>query len=339
MFTELSDPKSPLHDNAIAKLIMSPNKADQNKAASLVIESITSSHPSGPFLDFVNPKILLSNWQRHVETANKYNDPGKFTTLIAFEWTSIPDHQNMHRNVFFRGDTGPEAPYSAFDSTNPEDLWTYMEVQRDLGLDVIAIPHNGNVSNGLMYAPTTYPRGDAINARYAQRRALNEPLTEMIQTKGASETHPSLSPNDEFADFEMFPHLIGSPRGQQGQERLHSAGADRGTDPRREARNQSRSSTASSPVRMCIRGTPGTRSSTGTALTEWPTTPPRPGSTRSRTRVVSPAAIVGSAGATAVWAEENTRASIFDAMKRKGDLRNLGALDSFALLRRLGLRE
>jgi hypothetical protein len=212
VFTELSDPKSPLHANAISKLITSSDPADKNKAASMVIESITSSHPSGPFLDFVNPKILLSNWQRHVETANKYNDPGKFTTIIAFEWTSIPDHQNMHRNVFFRGDTGPEAPYSAFDSTNPEDLWTYMEIQREVGLDVLAIPHNGNVSNGLMYAPTTYPRGDAINARYAERRALNEPLTEMIQTKGASETHPSLSPNDEFADFEMFPNLIGSSR-------------------------------------------------------------------------------------------------------------------------------
>jgi len=209
VFTQLADPKSPLAGNAIAKLINSPDPADNNKAASEVIASITSSAPAGPFLDFVDPKIIRSNWKRHVETANKYNKPGKFTTIISFEWTSIPNSQNLHRNVFFRGDTGPEAPYSAFDSVDPEDLWTYLEVQRDVGLDVIAIPHNGNVSNGLMYAPTNY-RGDPIDARYAERRALNEPLTEIIQTKGASETHPSLSPNDEFADFEMFSNLLGT---------------------------------------------------------------------------------------------------------------------------------
>ncbi|MFA9472155.1 MAG: DUF3604 domain-containing protein [Deltaproteobacteria bacterium] len=316
VFTELSDPKSPLHDNAISKLITSSDPADKNKAASMVIESITSSHPSGPFLDFVNPKILLSNWQRHVETANKYNDPGRFTTIIAFEWTSIPDHQNMHRNVFFRGDTGPEAPYSAFDSTNPEDLWTYMEIQREVGLDVLAIPHNGNVSNGLMYAPTTYPRGDAINARYAERRALNEPLTEMIQTKGASETHPSLSPNDEFADFEMFPNLIGSSRvskvkhgyirqaltaGLIHEEKL-------GTNPFKYGivAGADVHSGYSGNEEFNWHGAHGVADDTPKARLD-----PKPNASG------APATTVGSAGATAVWAEENTRASIFDAMKRK----------------------
>ena len=159
VFTQLADPKSALHDNPLAKLINSSDPADKNKAASMVIASITSAVPEGPFLDFVDPKMIRSNWKRHVDTANKYNDPGKFTTIISFEWTSIPDSQNLHRNVFFRGDTGPEAPYSSIDSVDPEDLWTYLEVQRDTGLDVIAIPHNGNVSNGLMYAPTNY-RGD-----------------------------------------------------------------------------------------------------------------------------------------------------------------------------------
>ena len=196
VFTQLADPKSPLGDNEVAKLITSSDPANQNKAASMVIASITSAVPEGPFLDFVNPRIIRSNWQRHVETANKYNQPGKFTTLISFEWTSIPDSQNLHRNVFFRGDTGPEAPYSAFDSVDPEDLWTYLEVQRDVGLDVIAIPHNGNVSNGLMYAPTNY-RGDPIDARYAKRRALNEPLTEMVRPRGPRRlilrSHPTMS--------------------------------------------------------------------------------------------------------------------------------------------------
>jgi len=315
VFTELSDPKSPLHNNALAKLITSSDPADKNKAASMVIASITSAVPAGPFLDFVNPKILLSNWQRHVETANKYNDPGKFTTLISFEWTSIPNSQNMHRNVFFRGNTGPEAPYSSFDSVDPEDLWTYLEIQREVGLDVIAIPHNGNVSNGLMYAPTNY-RGDPIDARYAERRALNEPLTEMIQTKGASETHPSLSPNDEFADFEMFPNLIGTPRVSKvkhGYIRqaltdglIHEAKL--GTNPFKYGivAGADVHSGYSGNEEFNWHGAHGVADDTAKVRLD-----PKPNASGMS------AAIVGSAGATAVWAEENTRASIFDAMKRK----------------------
>ncbi len=210
VFPQLADPNGPFAGNALAALINSPNQADQNKGASEVIASITLGIPEGPFVDFVSPEIIQSNWKNHVAIANKYNDPGKFTALIAYEWTSIPNSQNMHRNVFFRDDTGPEAPYSAFDSVDPEDLWTYLEFQRTAGHENFAIPHNGNVSNGLMYAPTNY-RGDPIDERYAKRRALNEPATEIIQTKGSSDTHPLLSPNDEFADFEQFPNLIGTP--------------------------------------------------------------------------------------------------------------------------------
>ena len=210
VFPQLADPNGAFAGNALAALINSPNQADQNKGASEVIASITLGVPEGPFVDFVSPEIIQSNWKRHVAIANKYNDPGEFTALIAYEWTSIPNSQNMHRNVFFRDDTGPDAPYSAFDSVDPEDLWTYLEFQRTAGHDNFAIPHNGNVSNGLMYAPTNY-RGDPIDDRYAKRRALNEPATEIIQTKGSSDTHPLLSPNDEFANFEQFPNLIGTP--------------------------------------------------------------------------------------------------------------------------------
>ena len=315
VFKQLADPKSPLAGHALAKLINSPNLADNNKAASEVIESITSGVPSGPFLDFVDPKNIRSNWKRHVDTANKYNDPGKFTTIISYEWTSIPNSQNLHRNVFFRGDTGPEAPYSAFDSANPEDLWTYLEIQRDLGLDVIAIPHNGNVSNGLMYAPTNY-RGDPIDERYAKRRALNEPLTEMIQTKGASETHPSLSPNDEFADFEMFPNLIGTrtvSKVKHGYVRqaltaglIHEAKL--GTNPFKYGivAGADVHSGYSGNEEWNWHGAHGDTDDTPKKRLN-----PKPNASGES------GAIVGSAGATAVWAEENTRASIFDAMKRK----------------------
>ncbi len=112
----------------------------------------------------------------------------------------------MHRNVFFR-DKPPEVPFSSFDSHMPEDLWTYLESNRDGGIDTFAIPHNGNLSDGWMYSPNKY-LGGPMDARYAERQNANEPLTEIHQTKGNSEAHPWLSPNDEFAEFEVFPNLI-----------------------------------------------------------------------------------------------------------------------------------
>ena len=154
--------------------------------------------------------------------------PGVFTTIIAFEWTSIPESRNLHRNVFFRGDKAPPAPYSAFDSNDPEDLWTYLEVQRTAGFENIAISHNGNVSDGLMYSKNRY-NGLPVDNRYAERRALNEPLTEVIQAKGQSDAHPALSPNDEFADFEMFPNLINTEYREQDRRWLHSTGVGAGT--------------------------------------------------------------------------------------------------------------
>jgi hypothetical protein len=314
VFTERSDPKSPLSSNPLAKLINSPKVADKNKAASEVIASITSADPQGPFLDFVSPEIIRSNWKRHVDAANKYNKPGSFTTLIAFEWTSIPNSQNLHRNVFFR-DAGPEVPYSSIDSVDPEDLWTYLEIQRNAGHETFAIPHNGNVSNGLMYAPTNY-RGDPIDARYARRRALNEPLTEIVQTKGSSDTHPSLSPNDEFADFEQFPNLIGTSRvskiengyirqalsdGLMHEEKL-------GTNPFKFGivSGADVHSGYSGNEEFNWHGAHGAADDTPKKRLD-----PKPNASGES------GAIVGSAGATAIWAEENTRAAIFDAMKRK----------------------
>jgi hypothetical protein len=315
VFPELGDPKSPLAKNPLAKLINSPNTDDQNKAASEVIASITSGTPEGNFKEFVSSKMIRSNWKRHVDTANKYNKPGEFTTLIAFEWTSIPDSQNMHRNVFFRDNTGPDAPYSSFDSVDPEDLWTYLEVQRTAGHETFAIPHNGNVSNGLMYAPTNY-RGDPIDERYAKRRALNEPLTEIVQTKGSSDTHPSLSPNDEFADFEPFPNLIGTSivsKVKNGYIRqaltdglLHEQKL--GTNPFKYG---------------IVAGADVHSGYSGNEEFNWHGAHGVADDTPKRRLSPKPNAsgesgfTVGSAGATAVWAPENTREAIFDSMKRK----------------------
>ncbi len=149
-------------------------------------------------------------WAVEVKAANDNYQPGKFTTFIAYEWSSLPEGKyNLHRNVFFNSDHAPP-PFTSQQSQRPEDLWTYLEKVRAQGVDVIAIPHNGNVSGGLMY-DWNDSDGRPIDEAYAQRRAMNEPLTEIAQNKGQSDTIPELSPSDEFANFEVFDHLITWP--------------------------------------------------------------------------------------------------------------------------------
>ena len=167
--------------------------------------------------------IAEAGWKRTIDAANSAYVPGKFTTFIGYEWSSTPDGQNLHRNVIFRGSQAP-LPFSARDSDRPEDLWTYLEQNRRNGIPVLAISHNANVSNGLMY---DYNDSDKrpIDARYALRRALNEPLAEISQQKGQSETNPVLSPDDEFANFEIFDNLLvgtgkGKPHGSYAREGL-----------------------------------------------------------------------------------------------------------------------
>lgn len=117
--------------------------------------------------------------------------------------------QNLHRCVIFKGSKVPDLPFSSFDSQDAEDLWTYLENARKTGSDVIAVPHNGNISNGLMFDTKTLS-GKPLTKEYAERRMSNEPLAEMNQGKGQSETHPDLSPNDEFANYELYEILLSS---------------------------------------------------------------------------------------------------------------------------------
>jgi hypothetical protein len=122
----------------------------------------------------------------------------------------MPQNQNMHRNVFFKDCSKvPEAPFSAIDSDHPEDLWNWMDGQRKVGNELLAISHNANLSNGIMFPIEVDSKGKPIDAAWAQQRMTNEPLIELKQVKGASETHPDLSPNDEFANFEIMNYLIG----------------------------------------------------------------------------------------------------------------------------------
>ena len=152
-------------------------------------------------------RIARTTWERQIEIAERFNEPGKFTTLLGFEWTmsgTLEDPGNLHRVVIFRDD-GDKAsqviPFSLFDGQDVEELWAYMQGYEDkTGGQILAIPHNGNVSNGKMFLPERM-NGSPINAEYARARMRWEPLVETTQIKGDSEAHPLLSPNDEFADY------------------------------------------------------------------------------------------------------------------------------------------
>ncbi len=160
----------------------------------------------GPML---NEPVMRSTWERYVETADRYNEPGRFTAMIGYEWTPTHSGDKLHRNVLYRGsaETARQLmPYTAADSVNPQDLWKWMQrYEEQTGGQVLALAHNGNLSNGQMFPVETNPNtGADIDADYVETRARWEPLYEVTQIKGDGEAHPFLSPTDEFADFETW---------------------------------------------------------------------------------------------------------------------------------------
>jgi hypothetical protein len=154
-----------------------------------------------------SPEMTVRVWDKVIENAERFYEPGVFTTFIGYEWTSGPGSNNLHRNVIFRD--GPDrtrrvVPFSALDSDDPEDLWTYLKgYEEQTDGRVLAIPHNGNLSNGMMFMLETFD-GEPFDADYARTRARYEPLVEVTQPKGTGEAHPLLSPDDAFADFEIM---------------------------------------------------------------------------------------------------------------------------------------
>lgn len=161
--------------------------------------------------DLLDMDIVRSTWDEVKQAADRHNAPGAFTTFIGYEYTSSQvNFENLHRNVLFKGDA-PNEPFSRLISKNPENLWRWMDSLRAQGMDSIAIPHNSNGSDGYMFWDKTYD-GHEIDAAYSALRMRNEPLVEISQVKGTSETHPLQSPSDEWAAFEIMPYQIATWR-------------------------------------------------------------------------------------------------------------------------------
>ena len=200
-----------------ATLMRDPTIADWNRrlnqggdAALMATMDVITAFTEGNVPDVIlNRRFAQSIWDEYVETADRFNDPGAFTTIVGYEWTPTVGGNNLHRNVLYR-DGGERArrllPFTTAESFNPEDLWRWMETYEEAtGGRVLALAHNGNLSNGLMFPVETDPAtGEPLTAGYAETRAKWEPLYEVTQIKGDGEAHPFLSPNDEFADYETW---------------------------------------------------------------------------------------------------------------------------------------
>ncbi|MEP1143254.1 MAG: DUF3604 domain-containing protein [Henriciella sp.] len=209
----MNTPGTALNDLPRAKDMFSTDPVKITAA----FQGVGASVRSGVKIEEIYDQPLMNSvWLENIDAAERHNEPGVFTTFSAYEFTSVTTNSengtfgggNLHRNVFFR-DAAPLRAFSTLDSPNPEDLWDWMDEQRDEGFEAIAIPHNSNVSNGQMFKLETYD-GAPLSADYADQRMRNEPLVEVTQVKGTSETHPDLSPNDEWADFEIYTRLLGA---------------------------------------------------------------------------------------------------------------------------------
>lgn len=199
-------PGSAISKLPIAEKLKVHSEADIQRIFSWLGDTIAKNQPVRELAD---PKVAGAVWKENVAIAEKYYQPGKFTTFPGYEWTSTPNNCNLHRNVLFKdAKKVPEAPFSSFNSQHPEDLWKWMDSQRQAGHEVLAISHNSNLSDGLMFPTGVDSRGRPLDAAWAEARLRNEPLSEVKQIKGQSETHPQLSTSDEFANFEVLDYLL-----------------------------------------------------------------------------------------------------------------------------------
>ena len=305
--------------------------------------------------------IHRSAWRDVIRSAQEHNDPGNFTTFVAYEYTTSstfsgenrgmlsPDGTgpfeggNLHRNVIFKGDQVTVEPFSRLDSLNPEDLWTWMDDLRSRGVDTLAIPHNSNGSNGQMFELESWD-GYPVGKEYAEFRMRNEPLVEVTQVKGTSDTHPLLSPNDEWADFEIMDQRVGGvgwsrPFGsytrqayldglglqEEGRGNPYKFGLVGASDTHTGAMSDDESNFTSKIG--ILDGLPANRGSI--PLSDEQVQTAMANDTAPGTRLIGLKKIGddyysdsvftqwSASGMAVVWAEENTRDSIFNAFRRK----------------------
>jgi hypothetical protein len=267
------------------------------------------------------PGVEADTWRQIAEAADRYNEPGVFTALIGWEWSSIPGGANLHRVVLSDADAARATTFQPFgldDSPYPEDLWAWLaETGAASGVEFLAIPHNSNISKGVMFDTRTL-RGKAFDADYVATRRRWEPIAEITQIKGDSETHPDLSPDDPFADFEAYPHYI---------ERHETPYEARPGDYLRTALMRGlelEASLGSNPYQLGLIGSTDAHTALSSAEEDnfhgkmaTDSIPANKQRGWSDEEGGTNGWAMSASGRAAVWAAENTREGILDAMRRR----------------------
>lgn len=318
VFNQMSNPESPLSKTELAKGVNSPDPVVRMQTFAGVLRDMSAGKVDPMLTD---PALASSVWAEIVKAADAAYRPGHFTTFAGFEWTANPQKRNLHRVVVFR-DTAklPDMVLSALESEDPETLWKWMDELRAKGSTLLAIPHNGNASDGRMFETVRFDGKQPIDAAYNAMRARNEPLYEITQIKGTSETHPDLSPNDEFAGFEQWDYTLSADYERPKHRRGSFA---------RQALLEGLSQEATgngNPFKYGFIGDTDTHNAAG-SNEEFNYTGKfafeNDASHRLKGMEGQPAGQVrqvqefSSGGLAGVWAEANTRESIFDAMQRR----------------------
>jgi Protein of unknown function (DUF3604) len=317
VFNQMANPDSALSKTEVAKGVNSPDPNVRLQTFAAFLRDMSTGKIDPALSD---PALARSVWTEIVKAADANYQPGKFTTFAGFEWTSNPDKRNLHRVVVFR-DTAhlPDLVLSATDSDNPETLWKWMDDLRSKGSTLLAVPHNGNASDGRMFELVKF-NGQPIDAAYNKTRATNEPVYEISQIKGTSETFPSLSPTDEFANFEQWDYTLSADFERPTQHRGSFARQALLDGMSQEAKGNG------NPFKYGFIGDSDTHNAaasneeynyTGKFAFENDAHDRMEGLKGQPPEQIQQIREFSSGGLAGVWAEENTRESIFDAVQRK----------------------
>ena len=328
----MNNPNHPLSKTLTAQRAF----GDDATESAQTFRSIGVSFVTGQPIEEIRDQSHMNQiWAETINAAERHYRPGAFTTFAGYEFTAMTivsqeqgSAANLHRNVIFKNQA-PDQIFSTLDSRNPEDLWDWMTEQRVGGVDSLAIPHNSNGSNGEMFALETYT-GEPLTEAYALTRLANEPLVEITQIKGTSETHPMFSPNDEWAGFEQYDYFIGSSAKSTVNEGDYVRPAlSRGIALEEQL--------GANPYQFGFIGSSDTHVAAATLKeeTHWGKFPTDGASSQQRSSVppdgftsweevpdatnrrVLTGAKYSASGLVGVWADANTREDLFDAMRRK----------------------